>query len=538
MMLQVTNHGLVIQAEYNRDLFEAATIERLLEHFKILLEGIAENPRRRRSELPLLSEAEKKHVIVDWNNTRTEYPRDKCLHELFEAQVERTPNAIAVKFGKQSVTYEELNHRANQLAHYLQTFAVGPDVPVGICMERSVEMIVGMLGILKAGGAYVPIEAGYPRERLSFMLADAGVPVLLTLHRLVARFPKPANALCLDSDWELIARESRKNLLPVVTPENLAYIIYTSGSTGTPKGVAVPHRAVNRLVLNTNYVQFNSDDRVAQVSTASFDAATFEIWGALLNGATLVGINRDISLSPADFAHELREQNISAMFLTAALFNQLAAEVPGAFATVRTMMFGGEAGDPKSVARVLRHKSPQRLVNGYGPTENTTFSACYEVKSMPDNATTVPIGKPISNSQCYILDDHLNPMPIGVPGELHVGGEGLARGYWNRPQLTAQKFIRNPFQPDELVYKTGDLARWLPDGNIEFLGRLDEQGCKIGRVPGVELGVRWKAFWRVILPFANALCACGRMSLGMIVCWPIMFVTANACRRLRSCSVS
>ncbi len=485
-VLQVTNHGLVIQAEYNRDLFEAATIERLLGHFEMLLEGIAENPRRRISELPLLGEAERKQVVVEWNNTRTEYPRDKCVHELFEAQVERTPDAVAVKFGKQSVTYQELNHRANQLAHYLQKFAVGPDVPVGICVDRSVEMIVGMLGILKAGGAYVPIEASYPRERLSFMLADAGVPVLLTLHRLVTRLPKPANVLCLDSDWELIARESRKNLPCAATPENLAYIVYTSGSTGTPKGVTVPHRAVNRLVLNTNYIQFTKDDRVAQVSTASFDAATFEIWGALLNGATLVGINRDISLSPADFARELREQNISAMFLTAALFNQLAEVVPGAFATVRTMMFGGEAGDPKSVARVLKHKPPQCLVNGYGPTENTTFSACYEVKSLADNAITVPIGRPISNSQCYILDAHLNPMPIGVPGELHVGGDGLARGYWNRPQLTAQKFIKNPFQPEELIYKTGDLARWLPDGNIEFLGRLDEQ-VKI-RGFRVELG--------------------------------------------------
>jgi len=486
MVLQVTHHGLVIQAEYNRDLFEPATIERLLGHFEMLLEGVAENPSRRISELPLLSEAERKQVVEEWNNTRTEYPRDKSIHELFEAQVERTPRAVAVKFGKQAVTYQELNHRANQLAHYLQKFAVGPDVPVGICVDRSVEMIVGMLGILKAGGAYVPIEAGYPRERLSFMLADAGVPVLLTQHRLVARLPRPANLLCLDSDWELIARESRKNLPCAGTPENLAYVVYTSGSTGTPKGVAVPHRAVNRLVLNTNYIQFTRDDRVAQVSTASFDAATFEIWGALLNGATLVGINRDISLSPGDFARELREQNITAMFLTAALFNQLAADVPGVFATVRTMMFGGEAGDPKSVARVLKHKPPQRLVNGYGPTENTTFSACYEVKAMVDNATTVPIGRPVSNSQCYILDAHLNPAPIGVPGELHVGGEGLARGYWNRPQLTAQKFIKNPFQPDELIYKTGDLARWLPDGNIEFLGRLDEQ-VKI-RGFRVELG--------------------------------------------------
>jgi amino acid adenylation domain-containing protein/FkbH-like protein len=486
LVLQVTNHGLVAQAEYNRDLFEAASMARLLEHFEILLEGIVENPARRLSELPLLGEAERRQVVIEWNSTKTDYPREKCIHELFEAQVERTPNAPAVVFGKQSVTYAQLNHRANRLARYLQRYSVGPDVLVGLCLERSVEMIVGMLAILKAGGAYVPIEATYPRERLTFMLADAGAPVLLTQQRLLSRLPKSANALCLDSDWELIARESRQNPSRAVSPDDLAYVIYTSGSTGTPKGVAVPHRAVNRLVLNTNYIQFNRDDRVAQVSNASFDAATFEIWGALLNGATLVGITRDVALSPVDFARELREQNISAMFLTAALFNQVTAEAPDAFSTVRTAMFGGEAGDPKSVARVLKHKPPRHLVNGYGPTENTTFSACYEVRAMAETATSVPIGRPISNSQCYILDTRLNPMPVGVPGELHVGGDGLARGYWNRPQLTAQKFIPNPFLPGTLIYKTGDLARWLPDGNLEFLGRLDEQ-VKI-RGFRVELG--------------------------------------------------
>lgn len=486
LVVQVSERGLVLQAEYNRDLFEPATVERMLEHFEILLNGIVEDPRRRLSELPLLSETELRQVIVDWNNNKTDYAREKCIHELFEAQAERTPNATAVVFGRQSLTYEELNHRANRLAHYLKKFSVGPDVLVGICVERSVEMVVGMLAILKAGGAYMPIESGYPRERLTFMLADAGAPVLLTQQPLVARLPKSANVLCLDSDWELVARESRKNLTCTTTPDNLAYVIYTSGSTGTPKGVAVPHRAVNRLVLNTNYIQFNAGDRVAQTSNASFDAATFEVWGALLTGGTLVGITRDVSLSPADFARELRERKISAMFLTTALFNQLAAEVPDAFATVRTVMFGGEFADPKSIARVLQNKPPRHLFNVYGPTENTTFSTYHDLQAIADDATNVPIGRPISNSQCYILDAHLKPMPIGVPGELHVSGDGLARGYWNRQQLTVEKFIHNPFQSGELMYKTGDLARWLPDGNIEFLGRLDEQ-VKI-RGFRVELG--------------------------------------------------
>ena len=486
LVLQMTGRGLVAQAEYNRDLFEVASIERLLQHFEILLTGIAENPRRRLSQLPLLTEAERQQVVVAWNNTKTEYPREKCIHELFEAQVERTPNAVAVVFGKQSLTYQGLNERANRLAHHLKTFSVGPDVLVGICLERSVDMIVAMLAILKAGGAYMPIEATYPRERLTFMLTDSTTPLLLTQQRLASLLPKPANVLCLDSDWELIARESRRNLPRSATPESLAYVIYTSGSTGTPKGVAVPHRAVNRLVLNTNYIQLNSNDRVAQVSNASFDAATFEIWGALLNGGTLVGITRDMALSRGDFARELKEQKISAMFLTTALFNLLAAESPDAFETLRTVMFGGEAADPKAAVRVLKHKPPQHLLNVYGPTENTTFSTGYEMRTTADGVMTVPIGRPISNSQCYILDAHLNPMPVGVPGELHVGGDGLARGYWNRPQLTAQKFIRNPFQPGELIYKTGDLARLLPDGNIEFIGRLDQQ-VKI-RGFRVELG--------------------------------------------------
>lgn len=475
MVLQVSERGLIAQGEYNQDLFEPATMERLLEHFEILLKGIVENPERQLSELPLLSEKERQKVVIEWNKTKTTYPREKCIHELFEAQVQRNPQAVAVVLEGISLTYEELNHRANRVAHHLKKFCIGPDILVGICMESSVEMVVAMLAVLKAGGAYVPIEAGYPRARLAFMLQDAAAPVLLTQQRLLSRLPKQANTLCLDSDWELIARESRENLPATANSQNLAYVIYTSGSTGCPKGVAVPHRAVNRLVLNTNYVELTPDDRVAQISNASFDAATFEIWGALLNGGTLVGITRDVMLSPREFAQELRERNISVMFLTTALFNQLAAETPDAFATVRTVMFGGETNDPKSVARVVRSKPPLRLLHVYGPTENTTFSSSFEVRKTGDDTINIPIGRPLSNSQCYILDGHLNPMPIGVPGELHVSGEGLARGYWNRPQLTAEKFIPHPFHSGELLYKTGDLARWLPDGNIEFLGRLDQQ---------------------------------------------------------------
>lgn len=474
-VVQVGEAGLVLQAEYNRDLFETETITRMLSHFETLLRGVVANPDERLSRLPLLTQAELDQLLVRWNDTKSSYPRNQCIHQLFEAQMERNPGAVAVAFDESSVSYRELNERANRLARHLKRFGVGPDVLVGVCIERSVEMVVAILAVLKAGGAYVPIEATYPKERLAFMLQDTKAAVLLAEQKVLPNLPKNANVLYVDADWELIARESKDNLPSITTAEDLAYVVYTSGSTGQPKGVAVPHRAVNRLVLNTNYVRFTPSDCVAQVSNASFDAATFEIWGALLNGARLVGISYDVALSPKDFARELREKRISVMFLTAALFNQISAEVPDAFAEVGTMMFGGEAGDPKSVARVLQHGAPKHLLNGYGPTENTTFSACYEVREISAGSQTVPIGRPIANSLCYVLDAHMNPMPIGVPGELHVGGDGLARGYWNRPERTAAKFIANPFRPGEMLYKTGDLVRWRGDGTLEFLGRLDHQ---------------------------------------------------------------
>ncbi|HVV73069.1 MAG TPA: amino acid adenylation domain-containing protein, partial [Verrucomicrobiae bacterium] len=319
---------------------------------------------------------------------------------------------------------------------------------------------------------------------------DSQSAVLLTESRLAADLsPGSAQVVCLDRDGEAISQESSQNLPPTGTGESLAYVMYTSGSTGRPKGVAVPHRAINRLVLNTNYIQLGRTDRVAQVANVSFDAATFEIWGALLNGAVLVGISQEVALSPREFATELRQRGITAMFLTAALFNQVALEMPGAFETLRALIVGGEALDPKSVRRVLAHRPPARLVNGYGPTENTTFTCCHLIEEVPPNASQVPIGRPISNTEVYILDAHLRPVPVGVPGELFIGGDGLACGYWARPELTAEKFIPDPFAHPtsrKVLYRTGDLARFRPEGIIEFLGRLDDQ-VKI-RGFRVELG--------------------------------------------------
>jgi len=478
LSLWQTKTGLLGSCEYNTDLFKAHTIDRMVGHYQILLEAIAVNPDQPISELSLLTEAERQQLLVEWNNTWAEYPQDKCVHQLFEAQVERSPNAVAGVFEGEQLTYRELNVKANQLAHYLGSLGVGQEVLVGICVERSLEMVVGLLGILKAGGAYVPLDPTYPRERLAFMLEDTQTPVLLTKARLVKFLPPhQARVVCLDTDWKDIARQSEENPTSSVLSDNLAYIIYTSGSTGKPKGVAVPHKAVNRLVFNTNYINLQPLDVVAQVSNCSFDAATFEIWGALLNGARLVVITKDVALSPKEFADQLREQGITVLFLTTALFNLLASEVPSAFSSVQHLLFGGEAVELRWVKEVLKNGSPQRLLHVYGPTESTTFTTWYLVQDVPEGAITIPIGCPISNTQVYLLDEKLQLVPIGVPGELYVGGDGLALGYLNRPDLTPQKFIKNPFsnESDSRLYKTGDLACYLSDGNIEFLGRIDHQ---------------------------------------------------------------
>ncbi|MFY7822882.1 MAG: amino acid adenylation domain-containing protein [Planktothrix agardhii] len=471
---------------YSTDLFTAGTITQMGQHFQNLLTAIAADPSLVIFELPMLSDAECHQLLVSWNETQTDYPQDKCIHQLFEEQVKHNPDSVAVVFEGQQLTYSELNSRANQLAHYLKSLGVETDELVAICIERSLEMIVGLLGILKAGGAYVPIDPDYPLERISFMLQDTQVKILLTQQSLLPSLPNhQAIIVCLDKDWKQINQE---NLNSAVSADNLAYIIYTSGSTGTPKGVVVTHQAVNRLILNTNYIQFTPDDCVVQASNIAFDAATFEIWGALLNGAKIIILPKSVLLSPQEFALSLKENQISVLFLTTALFNQLANLVPQAFNNLRCLLFGGEAVDPKWVQEVRSKGAPQRLLHVYGPTENTTFSSWYLVENLPSTATTIPIGKAIANTQIYLLDKNLQPVPVGVVGELHIGGAGLARGYLNRPELTQEKFIPNPFSnyPDSRLYKTGDLARYLPDGNIEYIGRIDNQ-VKI-RGFRVELG--------------------------------------------------
>ncbi|AVH62573.1 non-ribosomal peptide synthetase [Nostoc sp. 'Peltigera membranacea cyanobiont' N6] len=463
---------------YSSDLFDAATIARMMKHFQNLLAAIVTNLEQPVSQLPLLTAQEKQQLLVEWNATQTDYPSNQCIHDLFAAQAEQTPDAIAVVFGEQKLTYQELNAQANQLAHYLQKLGVKPGVLVGICVERSVSMVVGLLAILKAGAAYVPLDIEYPQERLAFIIEDTQISVLLTTQKLTDVIPQhQARVVYFDTDADAIALESQQTPKTKVKADNLAYVIYTSGSTGKPKGVAVNHRAVNRLVINTNYINMESTDVIAQAANYAFDAATFEIWGGLLNGARLVGVSKELALSPRDFADFLRSQRISVLFLTTALFNQIAQEVPSAFNSLRHLLFGGEAVDPKWVKEVLNNGAPQRLLHVYGPTENTTFTSWYLVQDVPESATTIPIGRPIANTQIYVLDSQLQPVGICVPGELYIGGDGLAREYLNRPELTQEKLIPNPFssQPGDRLYKTGDKVRYLSDGNIEFLGRIDYQ---------------------------------------------------------------
>lgn len=473
LSMRQTLQGLTGFFEYNTDLFDAGTISRMVEHFQILLNGIIINHYQAISELPLLTQAEQHQLLFEWNYTQTNYPQNICIHQLFEQQVKQTPSALAIVFGQQ-ITYQQLNTKANQLARHLQKLGVEPEVLVGVCVERSIEMVVGFLAILKAGGAYVPLPA-YPKERLALMLASSELSVLLTQKHLVEKLPSHSSKLiCIDADWQIINTESEENLNNCAKAQNLAYVIYTSGSTGKPKGVAVTHQAVIRLLFNTNYVELKSSDKIAQVANACFDAATFEIWGALLHGGQLIIITEDVLLSPQKFAESIHAREISVLFLTTALFNQLVSIVPQAFHNLRYLLFGGEAVEPLSVRTLLAQSPPQKLLHVYGPTEATTFSSWYLVQKVPlDNV--IPIGRPISNTQIYILDTHQSLVPIGVVGEVYIGGDGLARGYINRPELTAEKFIPNPFSKLGVLYKTGDLARYLPDGNIEFIGRIDNQ---------------------------------------------------------------
>ena len=462
--------------EYNANLFNADTIARMVESFHTLIEAVVANPQERIRTLPLLTASQEHQLLVEWNNTVTDYPQ-KSIHQLFEEQVEKTPDAVALVFEDQQLTYQQLNSQANKLAHYLQFLGVEPEILVGVYLERSLEMIVGYLGILKAGGAYVPLDPNYPPERLNYMVADSQMSIILTHSSLLPHLSltleqSQTKIICWDKDFEIeIASQSCDNPINNFTPENLAYVIYTSGSTGRPKGVLIQHSGLLNLVFwHLNNFQVKSSDRTTQLAGTAFDAAVWELWPYLVVGASIYLIKSEFLLSPEILQEKLTSHHITISFIPTPLAEQLCLLSWSENTTLRTMLTGGDR-----LNSYPSNKLPFKFFNNYGPTENTVVTTSGQILSAESDGKFPPIGRPIANTQVYILDRYLQLLPIGVYGEIYIGGLSLARGYLNRPDLTSERFIANPFVANERLYKTGDLGRYLPDGNIDFLGRIDHQ---------------------------------------------------------------
>lgn len=458
--------------EYSTDVFEAATIQRMMNHYVRILEGAVADPDCKISDLPVLTQAEQQHILVDWNKTTTRYPREKSISELFEQQVEQNPEALAVRDAAKSLTYGELNDKANQLARYLQHFGVGAEATVGIAMGRSVEMVVGLLAILKSGGAYVPLDVTDPSRRISTILEDAEPGVIITMKVSEEIFAEHSQKMIrIDADWNKIAEERCENLSLVCNGENLAYVMYTSGTTGKPKGVAVVHRGVTRLVHNLSYIPLSKADIFLQTAPVCFDVSAFEIWGALLNGAQLVLPKEHLSLE--ELGQTIRDYQVTTLWLASALFSKMVAHNIYGLKTVKTLITGGDVVSRSAAQEARRQLQDTRIFNGYGPTEATMFSSFFEIRETTRFEKNIPIGRPAQNTQMYILDEWMHPVPVGVKSDIYIGGDGLARGYYKDPVLTEAKFVVAPFAVR--LYKTGDAGRWLPDGNIDFLGRQDDQ---------------------------------------------------------------
>ncbi|MGH7993803.1 MAG: non-ribosomal peptide synthetase, partial [Limisphaerales bacterium] len=505
--------ALLIKILYHRNRFDDETIARMLGHFKTLLESMAACPEEGVGQLPMLTEVEREQLLANWNDTTAEFPRDKCVHQLFEEQVRRTPNALAVADIKRQLSYAELNERADSLAVDLRKLGVGPDNCVGVCLERSVEMVAAKLAVWKAGGAYVPLDPSYPAERLRFMLEDAQMAVLLTQMSLARnlQFEIPnLKLLCVDqpsrerfgsAGEDGQADSTPHSALRTTRSNNLAYVIYTSGSTGRPKGVGIEHRSlVNLITWHQRTYQVAPADRATQIATPAFDASVWELWPYLTAGASVHLPDEETRFSSGKLSRWLTEKKITLAFVPTPIAEAMLAEPWPDGCVLRALLTGGD-----KLHRPPGENLPCVLCNHYGPTENTVVTTWTPVPPMEESAGPPPIGRPVANTQVYILDPNLQPVPIGVPGELHIGGTSLARGYHNRPGLTAERFISNPFvagvqasadlaaDADKLklelqprLYKTGDLVRRRSDGQIEFLGRLDHQ-IKI-RGQRIELG--------------------------------------------------
>ena len=473
LTMNESQHSLVGTLEYASDLYDRRTAERIAEDLCNLLEAVVADPERSINEFELMGPLERHKVLVEWNDTETHFP-NRCIHEIFEERATAQPEAIAVTAGDEVLTYRDLNERADALATRLRALGVGPDVRVGIHLHRSAEAIVAMLATLKAGGAYVPLDPDYPSVRLELMLEDSQIEVVVTRAGLRDRFIRPhVRSLLMEDGAPVASVTNNERRRP--TPESLAYVVYTSGSTGVPKGVMVEHRSVIALLFGVDYIRFDEVDAILHMAPLAFDASTFEIWGALLHGARCV-VYTEPRFALDRFGAVLSDA-VDTVWLTSALFNIVMDEDWRLLGKVRQLIVGGDALSVDHVAKALEVLPGVRLVNGYGPTEATTFAVCHEIKSLDPGTDRVPIGRPIANTELYILDANMHPLPVGMSGELCIGGVGLARGYLDRPELTASRFVPHPFRTgrSELLYRTGDLARYRSDGVVEFLGRLDDQ---------------------------------------------------------------
>ena len=473
--LEEENNSFAASIKYNTDLFEDNTIAHMAAHYQNLLRELLIKTDQPISEMEILTPSERQRIVFDWNTT-SDFPRQKTVHQVFEEIAAATPDAPALSFVNQIVSYQELNSRANQLAHALRDSGVSKEDRVGVFIERSVDMIVALLAILKAGCAYVPLDAANPKERLSFILKDTSAKILLTLQRHSSDLPAfEGKVIHVDNEAVFAGRNGQNPDVPM-SAENLAYVMYTSGSTGSPKGSCIPHRGVIRLVKNTAYASFNSQEVFLQFAPLAFDASTFEIWGSLLNGSKLE-IFPPYLPNLEDLSGLVKSKGVTTLWLTAGLFHQVIESHPEIVDNLHQLLSGGDVLSPRHVGIGLARNPNCRFINGYGPTENTTFTCCYTVKELSDTEKSLPIGKPIANTSVYILDAHQKPVPVGVAGEIFTGGDGLSREYLNQPELTADKFVPDPFSPEpgKRLLRTGDYGRWLPDGNIEFIGRMDNQ---------------------------------------------------------------
>ncbi|MGB3531924.1 MAG: amino acid adenylation domain-containing protein [Microcoleaceae cyanobacterium] len=488
--IQDIANELWLNFKYNSDILDTETVTKMAEHFQNLLTAIVKNPQTSVGKLSLLNESEQQQILIDWNNTQTDYDLSRCLHQLFEQQVDQTPTEVSVIFEGKKLTYQELNKKANKLAHYLIKLGVKPETLVGICVERSLEMVIGLLAIQKAGGAYVPIDPTYPNDRIAYLLENSQVPILLTQNHIKKSLPEyQGNLVFLDNDWQTIAAESNENPVIEINSDNLIYIIYTSGSTGKPKGTMNTHKGVvNRILWMQDEYQLTSTDKVLQKTPFSFDVSGWEFWWPLITGARLIVAKPEGHKDPNYLVKLINDKQITTLHFVPSML-QIFLENPEVKScqSLRQVFCSGEALSIALQERFFTLLNAE-LHNLYGPTEaaiDVTFWHC-----QPGiQHSTVPIGRPVANTQMYILNSDLQPVPIGVAGELYIGGVQLARGYLYRPELTAERFINNPFVNDfnsKFLYKTGDLARYLPDGNIEYLGRLDNQ-VKI-RGNRIELG--------------------------------------------------